>query len=105
MGKQRGEVFWSRHVVAAAGSGLSKAAYCRRHSINRKTFYRWVARVGVNPVDPLPTQSLVPLSVATSPMPGPEALGLQLGTGVVLTMPRSVDARWLAELLRALASC
>lgn len=102
MGKHRDGVFWSRHVAAAAGSGLSKAAYCRRHSLNRKTFYRWAARVPANLAEPAPAQSLVPLSVAPPTAVVPDALTLQSGV-TVLTLPRPVDARWLAELLRALA--
>ncbi len=104
MGKHREVLFWSRHVAAVTGSGLSKAAYCRRHALNRKTFYRWAARVHGNLADPpQPAQSLVPLSVAASPAAAMDALSLQWGAGVALTIPRSVDARWLAALLRALA--
>jgi transposase-like protein len=32
---------WREHVEACAASGLSGAAYCRRHGLHRKSFYRW----------------------------------------------------------------
>ena len=32
---------WRRHVEAQASSGLSGVAYCRRHGLRAKSFYRW----------------------------------------------------------------
>ena len=37
----RNRARWRRHVAAQADSGLSAAAYCRRHGLNPKCFYRW----------------------------------------------------------------
>jgi hypothetical protein len=32
---------WRSHVVAQASSGVSGVAYCRRHGLHAKSFYRW----------------------------------------------------------------
>ena len=32
---------WRGHVEAQAASGLSGQAYCRRHGLRAKSFYRW----------------------------------------------------------------
>lgn len=32
---------WRGHVAAQASSGLSGLAYCRRHGLHAKSFYRW----------------------------------------------------------------
>ena len=32
---------WLGHVEAQAASGLSGVAYCRRHGLRAKSFYRW----------------------------------------------------------------
>lgn len=32
---------WREHVEAQAASGVSAAAYCRRHGLHARSFYRW----------------------------------------------------------------
>lgn len=101
MAKHRGKAFWLRHVAAVGSSGLSKAAYCRRHGIKYKTFLRWARRDGAAREMPPTIQSLVPVSVVGVPAYDGIPLSLRVASDVVLTIPRSVDARWLGELLRA----
>ncbi|MCB1632230.1 MAG: hypothetical protein KDI23_10385 [Pseudomonadales bacterium] len=103
MATHRGMEFWSRHVAAAGGSGLSRAAYCRRHGLGYKTFLRWVDRLGSDGAPSPAQQSLVPVSIVSGPLSDEASLSLRVASGVVLTIPRSVDARWLGELLRSLA--
>lgn len=103
MAKHRGDAFWLQHVAAARCSGLSKAAYCRQHGLNRKTFFRWTRRDGAAEKMPSAVQSLVPLSVIGVPACDDTPLSLRVASDVVLTIPRSVDARWLGALLRAVA--
>jgi len=38
---RRNRQFWIDHVNQWKHSGLSKAAYCQRHSINSGSFYNW----------------------------------------------------------------
>lgn len=103
MAKHRGKAFWSRHVAAAGASGMSRAAYCRRHGFNYKTFLRWAGRLGVTRTEESSRQSLVPLSVVAVPRGDDVALCLRVASDVELSIPLSIDARWLGELLRAVA--
>ncbi|HEX5756681.1 MAG TPA: hypothetical protein VFY12_10075 [Arenimonas sp.] len=103
MAKQRDRQEWSKHVEAAARSGLSKAAYCREHRLVYKTFLRWVAQLDGSASGLPREQSLVPLTVVTSSAGDASSMQLQVGDGVVLVMPVTVDARWLGELMRAAA--
>lgn len=36
--------FWLEHVRAWRTSGLSRTAFCERHSLNPSAFHQWVAR-------------------------------------------------------------
>jgi hypothetical protein len=103
MAKHRGRLQWSNHVEAAARSGLSKAAYCRRHGLVYKTFLRWEALLDRAAFGAPSEQSLVPLTVTTSTTGDASSMRLQVGDGVVLVIPLTVDARWLGELMRAAA--
>ena len=103
MAGHRGRVFWSRHVAAAEGSGLSRAAYCRQHGLDYGTFRRWARRMAAEPPARSDAQALVPLRVSTRQDDSDGALRLEVGPGAVLTLPRSIDVRWLGALLRELA--
>lgn len=103
MSMHRGREFWSRHVSAAGSSGLSRAAYCRRHGLNYKTFLRWVDRFGRDGGVPEAPQSLVPVSINAAPRSDGGSLSLRVASDVVLVIPPGIDARWLAALLRAVA--
>lgn len=103
MASHRGRVFWSRHVAAAEGSGLSRAAYCRQHGLDYGTFRRWARRVAAEPPASSDALALVPLRVSARQDDSVGMLRLEVGPGAVLTFPRSIDVRWLAALLRELA--
>jgi hypothetical protein len=51
---------WLQHVRAWRASGLSRAAYCERHSLGPRTFHHWVARSrqAFRKAGPRSTQSL-----------------------------------------------
>lgn len=102
MATHRGREFWVRNVMAADSSGLSRAAYCRQQGLGYKTFLRWVDRLGSDDAPSPARQSLVPVSVVSALSPDDASLRLRVASDVVLTIPRSVDARWLGELLRSL---
>ena len=42
----RSRQFWIDHVQRWQDSGLSKAAYCERHSIKPGSFYNWSNKIG-----------------------------------------------------------
>lgn len=103
MAGHRGRVFWSRHVAAAEGSGLSRSAYCRQHGLDYGTFRRWSRKMAAEPSASSEAQALVPLRLSMRQDDSVGALRLEVGVGAVLTLPRSIDPRWLAALLRELA--
>ena len=103
MAGHRGRVFWSRHVAAAEGSRLSRAAYCRQHGLDYGTLRRWSRRLAAEGSGVTGAESLVPLHVSTCREVSEGELQLRVGANVALAMPRSIDPRWLAALLRELA--
>jgi len=103
MAGHRGRVFWSRHVAAAEGSGLSRAAYCRQNGLDYGTFRRWARRMAAELPARSDAQALVPLRVLARDDDRGDALRLEVGAGAVLVLPRSIDVPWLAALLRELA--
>jgi hypothetical protein len=88
------------HIEAWQASGLSQAAYCRRHGLNSNTFSGWLRsyRSSSKPQAP----ELIPVQLDPMPSPG-GALGLRLPNGYQLELPATVSPRWLAELLQCLA--
>ena len=78
---------WRQHVETWRGSGSSRADYCRRQDLNRKTFSAHL--------DLLPVQ-LEPSALVASPQ-------LRLAHGARLELSTTVSPHWLAELLRCLA--
>jgi transposase-like protein len=107
MAEIRSREFWAQHVAACAASGLSRAAYCRRHDLSYWTFNDWRRRVESaqpRPVSTAQHQSLVPV-VLSSTRPTAAMLELRVGDQVRLSLPASVDAAWLGSLLRSVAAC
>jgi len=90
---------WKQHIEAWQASGLSQAAYCRRHGLSPATFS---ARLREHRALPEPAApALIPVRVGPSAPPaGP--LVLRLASGHQLELPASAEPRWLAELLRCL---
>jgi hypothetical protein len=43
---KHGREWWSRHVEAWRGSGLSQAEYCRRHGLLKGTLGYWSSKLG-----------------------------------------------------------
>jgi len=90
---------WTAHVKSWRDSGLTQAAYCRRHSLKCKTFAAWIKRCNSAPAN-LPL-TLVPVTVS-QPLATGELL-LRHASGWQLALPSSIEPVWLAGLLRGLA--
>lgn len=105
----RNRARWGRHVAAQPGSGLSAAAYCRRHGLNPKSFYRWRrilaegARDSAGPGVPddaaRPLFAEVRVSQAPPASPGVEVL---LAGGRVIRVTPGFDAPTLCRVVSAL---
>jgi hypothetical protein len=66
---------WRAHQVAWRESGLSVAAYCRRHDLSYAQWMYWQRRLGAS--------ALIPIEVRASE-PSPASVELALPGGAVL---------------------
>ncbi|MFN4056462.1 MAG: IS66 family insertion sequence element accessory protein TnpA [Alishewanella aestuarii] len=89
---------WIAHVQSWRDSDLSQAGYCRRHTLNSKTFAAWIKRC--NAASAQRPLTLVPVTV-TPPTATGELL-LRHASGWQLALPSSTEPAWLAGLLRGL---
>ena len=91
---------WGMHIEAWHGSGLSQAAYCRRHGLSAAYFSQRLRAHRAASV--AGGQALIPVRVEPA---GPATGSLvwhPAGHGQRLEIPASVSPRWLAELLQCL---
>ena len=84
---------WYGHVRSWRDSGSSRSAYCAQHGLKLASLSYWIGRQKVQGSG----LTLVPVQMA-SPSAGRE-LVLQGRSGWRLTVPASVSAQWLAELI------
>ncbi len=97
--------FWRRHLVAWRDSGLSQAAYCRRHGLSLACFGYWRGkwRSALLPSAPA-TQALVPIVVSEVPR-SDERIEVTLPNGLQARLPIAMEAaRWM-PMIRALMAC
>lgn len=89
---------WRQHIEAWQSSGMTQVDYCRQYQLNVRTFgarlsdYRKSAQSN--------SAALIPVQVEPATA---EALVFTDVHGHRLTLPTTVSARWLAELLKCLA--
>lgn len=88
-----------QHVAAWQSSGLSQAAYCRRHGIKLPTFHTWQGLYKEQ--ESLPS-SLVPVRIERSLPTLSSPVVLRDSRGYSLEIPATHSAQWVAELLRCL---
>ena len=86
--------FWKQHCAAWQASGLSQAAYCKRHGLKLSNFAYWRTRSkkGQRKLMPL---SLGPVSVS-------HRVVLDLSQGLRLELPAQALGEVLPTVLRAL---
>lgn len=93
--------FWRPHLAAWNGSGLSQAAYCRRHGLSIKSFAYWRRRLrrteGV-------ADALVPIVVADVPT-ADERIEVRLPNGLQVWLPTDTAPARVVPMIRALWSC
>jgi hypothetical protein len=91
---------WLDHIEAWQSSGLKQSAYCRQQGLNTHTFAARLSEYRRHRA--MSSPALIPVQVQ-SPAPPAERLVLHGSQGYRLELPSTVDAAWLAELLRCLA--
>ena len=91
---------WIAHVKSWRDSDLTQADYCRRHTLNCKTFAAWLKRCNTSAMPSNLPLTLVPVTV-TQPTAAKELL-LRHASGWQLALPSSIEPAWLAGLLRGM---
>jgi hypothetical protein len=89
---------WRQHIEAWQSSGMTQVDYCRQHQLNVRTFG---ARLSdYRKLSQSTTAALIPVQVEPVAAQG---IIFTHAQGHLLTLPASVSASWVAELLRCLA--
>ena len=99
MAKRRGAEYWGKHLEAWHQSDLTQDAYCARHGLSTKTFYRWRGTEKEAMAAMPSALTLVPVSVGAAVTDSVVRLHSPGGWRIELTGGR---VAWLAELLRQL---
>jgi hypothetical protein len=94
---------WRRHLVAWRDSGLSQAAYCRRHGLSLACFGYWYGKLRSTLSPSAPSaQALVPI-VVPEVTRSDDRLEVTLRNGLQACLPVGMEAaRWM-PMIRALA--
>lgn len=95
---RRSQADWRALIEAQVSSGMTAAAFCRKHGINQKYFSFRRRQLGAKAS--APSSRFVPVKL--NGVSRPELLRLRVGASTTLELPPSVDVVWLAELLRTL---
>ncbi|MBU1665568.1 MAG: hypothetical protein KKG92_09220 [Gammaproteobacteria bacterium] len=99
MAKRHGAEFWRGHLAAWHQSDLTQRAYCARHGLGERAFYRWHRREKEAIAAGKATLTLVPVNVDTSPTGN--VIRLHSPGGWRIELPAG-DVPALADLLRRL---
>lgn len=88
-------------------SGLTRAAFARRHRLSAWTLSRWLAEAkrGSKPV--LPPMMFGELKLAPTPLPEPVGWAVEVvgANGVTIRLRQALAVRDLARLLRSWRGC
>ena len=99
MAKRHGPQYWGKHLEAWHQSDLTQEAYCAKHGLSPRTFYRWHRKEKQAQAAANASLTLVPVSVGTALSAGVLRLHSPGGWRIEV---QSGSAAWLAELLRQL---
>ena len=96
---------WRDILKRQASSGQSVRAFCQQEQVTESAFYAWRRTIGQRDnkrAKPKQAQvELVPVEVTGQQG---ASIAIQLAGGLVLRLPESTSATWLAELVHALES-
>lgn len=98
MAKRHGQAFWQGHLAEWHRSNLTQRAYCAKHVLGEKAFYRW-HRKEKESLAAKSCLTLVPVSVST-PATG-NIVRLHSPGGWQIELPAG-STSWLVDLLRQL---
>jgi len=84
-------------------SGLTRAAFARRHGLSAWKLSRWLAEANGGSKPASPTMMFGELKLAPAPLPEPAGWALEVvgANGVTIRLRQALAVRELARLLRA----
>ena len=92
---------WQTHIAALGASGLSRAAYCRQHSLNYGQMVRWQRQLAKETRRKRAPRAFVKAKVASVAPVTAADVRLTIGSAAI-EFPTSTDPRWIAALALAL---
>ncbi len=95
--------FWSGHMAAWKSSGLTQAAYCRRHALSLPSFGYW-RRVLSRPALVSSSLSLVPILIG-EPESVAESIEVRLPNGLQVLLPVGMTAARWRPMVQVLLTC
>jgi len=100
--QRRTKAPWQSILASQQSSGLVPPEYCMKHSIHLQTFYARRCEMNKRPASP--SGKLIKVSQPnTQSAPTPPQLTV-VYHGVTLNVDPLVEAKWLANVMKALAS-
>jgi len=96
------------HITCWRASGLSRAAYCRKHGLVYHTTRSWNRTIDApaesHPMDSGFIEVLRPAAVITPP-PESSAATVSWPTGATLRIPTGIDPQWIGRIIAAARPC
>jgi len=108
MAKTEKEQLWARRMAEWERSGTSRRKWCAANGLSVYTFDYWRGRLRSRAVSkPRPRQRLVPVVVKSAAGAPAAAVTIEIALpgGIALRAPATVEARWLAALVREIGAC
>lgn len=100
--QRRTKAQWQSILTAQQSSGLAPSEYCVKHNIHLQTFYARKCEMSKSTAQPsgnlIKVSQPKTLPVSTTPQ------FTVVYHGVTLNVDRVVEAKWLADVMKALAS-
>lgn len=102
------ERWWARRMAEWERSGTSRRTWCAANEVSIHTFDYWRRRLRTRAVTRRRVrQRLVPVVVKPSRSVAVSAATIEIALprGIALRTPATVEARWLAALIREIEAC
>jgi len=103
------ERYWRQKVAELESSGLSRAAFCRRHRINYQTMTGWIRRLGdthrAARFVEVPVPAVGGRAVSAPAADTPAMYEVRLGGGQSIRVGNDFESESLVRLIRTVESC
>jgi len=103
------ERYWQQKVAELESSGLSRAAFCRRHRINYQTMTWWIKRLGdthrMARFVEVPVSAVCGRAVSALAADAPAVYEVRLGGDRSIRVGNDFESEALVRLIRTVESC